>query len=320
MKRTNLELIVGGIIFLSLFVLITGILWLKQVSITSKLVKYTVVFPNVGTLQKGDPVTVNGVRGGSVSSISLKGSGVAVELNLNEDIVFTDSSHVSVQNIGLMGERMVHIKLSDKGTPYVPDTKDKKTYIIGTFDSGIAEAMGMLGNVLENVSMLVDSVGEVVYSTIGNQEFVDFFDNFINRVDTVVFLVDELVQKNKTNVDVTVRNLRKATDGLKGLVEENRGNINKITDNGAKLTDDALLIAEKIDSISTAVDRIVTDIEAGKGSVGLLLEDDEVVRTMENTLKSLDTLVNDVDDNGLKLRLKVFGNKKYFKSTKEVED
>lgn len=320
MKRSNLELIVGGIIFLALFVLIAGILYLKQVNITRRLVKYTVVFPNIGTLQKGDPVTVNGVRGGSVSNISLKGSGVAVELNLDKDIVFTDSSKVSIQNIGLMGERMVHIKLSDKGKPYPHDTKDRVTYITGSFDSGIAEAMGMLGNVLENVTQLVDSVGMVWYATFGDERFLQFFDDFIDRVDTVVYLVDELVEKNKVSVDVTVRNLRKATEGLKDLVEDNRANIDKIVNNGAELTDDALLIAEKIDSISSAVDRIVTNIEDGKGSVGMLLEDDEVVKTLQSTMESLDTLVTDVDDNGLKLRLKVFGNKKYFKSTKEAQN
>ncbi len=320
MKRSNLELIVGGIIFLALFVLIAGILYLKQVNITRRLVQYTVVFPNIGTLQKGDPVTVNGVRGGSVANISLKGSGVAVELNLDKDIKFTDSSKISIQNIGLMGERMVHIKLSDKGKSYPHNTKNKINYIYGTFDSGIAEAMGMLGNVLENVTELVDSVGMVWNSTFGDERFIEFFDDFIDRLDTVVYLVDELVEKNKVSVDVTVRNLRKATTGLKDLVEDNRANIDKIVDNGAELTDDALLIAEKIDSISSAVDRIVTNIEDGKGSVGMLLEDEEVVNTLQSTMESLDTLVTDVDDNGLKLRLKVFGNKKYFKSTKEAQN
>ncbi len=64
-------MIVGGVIFLSLFILIAGILWLKEVSFSQKTVSYTVLFPNIGTLQVGDPVTANGVKKGIVKRLYL---------------------------------------------------------------------------------------------------------------------------------------------------------------------------------------------------------------------------------------------------------
>ena len=197
MKRTNNDLIVGGVIIISLFILIAGVLWLKEVSVSRKLVSYTVLFPNIGTLQIGDPVTVNGVRRGAVSDVYLHKARVAVTIKLDKNVVFTDSSVVTVQNIGLMGERMVGIHLSEKGTPYVPDTKKKKTYIHGYFDSGIAEAMGMLGDVLTEALSLVDTVQEIIHKTVGDTEFVEFFTTIVQRLDTVVYLVDLLLEENK---------------------------------------------------------------------------------------------------------------------------
>jgi len=115
-KKNKVELIVGGTIFIALFILIAGVLWLKGALVMNKMVQYSVLFPNVGTLQPGDPVVVNGVRKGSVSTIDLKGARVAVTINLDKDVALTDASKVTVQNIGLMGERMVGIQLDAAGS------------------------------------------------------------------------------------------------------------------------------------------------------------------------------------------------------------
>ena len=317
MKKSNYELIVGGVIFISLFILISGVLWLKEVRVARKMVKYTVLFPNIGTLQEGDPLTVNGVKKGIVSKIGFYKSQVSVVLKIDKDVVFTDSSKVTVQNIGLMGERQVGILLSEMGTPYKPDTKNNVTYIKGYFDSGIAEAMGMLGDVLNEVLALVDTVEQIIDKTVGNAEFVDFFQTIVHRIDTIVYLVDNLVEENAYEINAALDNIHTMTADLKNLVETNKSNMDNILVNGAQLTSSALVIADRIDSIVVSVNRIVSDIEAGKGSIGMLVEDETVIKDLQKSLIALDSLVTDVNENGLKLRVKFFGNRKYFKKKKK---
>ncbi len=317
MKRNNNDLIVGGVIFLSLFILIAGVLWLKEISVSRKMVTYTVLFPNIGTLQVGDPVTVNGVKRGSTAKIYLHKAKVAVELKLDEGVAFTDSSKVTVQNIGLMGERMVGIQLSDKGKPYTPDTKETVNYIDGYFDSGIAEAMGLLGSVLSEVLSLVDTVEEIIHLTVGDTDFIDFFQTIVGRLDTIVCLVDDLVKENKDDIDEAIDNVHALSAEVKNLLKSNRANMDNILENGSELTNAALVIAGRVDSIAQSVNSIVTDIESGKGSVGLLFEDESIIRELKESLVNLDSLVTDVNDNGLKLRVKLLGNKKYFKQKKE---
>ncbi len=313
MKRTNNDLVVGGVIFISLFILIAGVLWLKQVSVARKMVKYTVLFPNIGTLQKGDPVTVNGVKRGSVARIYLHESQVAVEMNLDKAVKFTDSSTVAVQNIGLMGERMVGILLSDKGKPHVPDTKHNISYIQGHFDSGIAEAVGLLGEALTEVLALIDTVEDIIEQTVGDTDFIDFFNSFVNRIDTIVYLVERLVKENERDITVAIDNVRTLSTDLKNLLQDNRARVDHILANGSELTDAALTIAARIDSIAATVNGIISDLEAGKGSVGVLLEDETFITELKESMAGLDSLVNDISDNGLKLRVKLFGNRQYFK-------
>lgn len=317
MKRTNTDLIVGGVIFISLFILIAGILWLKEVSLSRKMAKYTIVFPNVGHLQPGNPVKVNGVRQGSVSKIYLYESKVAVEIKLDKEVTITDSCTFVVQNIGIMGERMIGIQLGGGGTPYIPDTKDSVTYINGFFDSGIAEAMGMMGSVLNQVQALVDTVDMILQETVGNKEFITFFNTVISRLDTIILVVDNLVQGNERKINTSLNNIHAITADLKTLLETNKTNVNAIVEDGSQLTQIALSIAARIDTITVSVNDIVTGIENGQGSIGMLVEDESVVRDLKTAINDLDSLINDISDDALKLRIKLFGNRKYFRDKKK---
>jgi phospholipid/cholesterol/gamma-HCH transport system substrate-binding protein len=303
--KTNTELAVGASIFIALFVLIAGVMWLKEVNIARQMVEYTVHFPNVGTLQLGDPVTVNGVKRGSVAKMYLKDSRVVADIKVDRSVPLTDSSTITVQNIGLMGERMVGIQLSEKGARIQPNSEEGKTWIEGHFDSGIAEAMGMLGEVLGDVEGLLANLQAILGQTVGDTQFVDLFQTVAGRLDTVTLLVEDLVADNKAGIDGTVDNLYAMTTDLRQLLDSNTGDIETIVDNGAALTGRALLIADEVDSITTALRTIVTKVQDGRGTIGLLVENETFRRDFEKSIAGVDTLVKDINENGLKLRVKL---------------
>lgn len=320
MKKSNMELVVGASIFLALFILIAGVLWLKEASLARKMGHYTVLFPNIGTLQVGDPVTVNGVKRGTAAKITLSGSKVAVVMKLDKEVVLTDSCDIRVQNIGLMGERMIGIRLSEKGTRIEPDTKGKTSHIEGAFDSGIAEAMGMLGGVLANVMTLVDTVQCIINQTVGDTAFLTTFRHVVDRLDTISFLVEDLVAENKSDLDAIVSNLHAITKDTRELLAANAPHVNSMMENGAELTDKAKAIADKADNIASTVQSMMTDIEQGKGAVGKLMQDEKLVDDLKATILGLDTLVREINESGLRLRVKLFGNRKYFRKNRQKQE
>ena len=139
----------GASILIALFILIAGVIWLKEASVASTMVNYAVIFPEVGTSQVGDPVYINGVKKGTVQRIELHGTEVLAILNIDRRINITDSVRIAVVNVGLLGERGVGVTLSPRGAPvpFIVPGADT-TFIRGRFDTGISEAMGMLGTVL----------------------------------------------------------------------------------------------------------------------------------------------------------------------------
>jgi phospholipid/cholesterol/gamma-HCH transport system substrate-binding protein len=311
LKKTNMDLVVGGSILVALFILIAGVLWLKDVSVTRKLVTYTALFPNVGTLQLGDPVMANGVTKGNVLSIELRGSQVAVVIEVDKSLNLTDSCRIIVQNIGLMGERGIGIQLSSKGTTFHPSAKSDTTFIPGYFDTGIAEAMGMLGEVLGEVQTLVKNANAVVNSTVGDTSFLKVFDKLVIRLDSISEITENILQKNQPLLNNSIQNINTVTSELKSLLNRSSSNIDTIVQNGAALTSYALIVANRIDTLAVSVQNVVDQVDSGKGSIGMLMKDEQFYRDLKATVGDLDTLINEVKYDALKLRVKIgFGKKK----------
>ncbi len=306
MKKSEMDLIVGGSILISLLILIGGVLWLKDLKVTQSLVNYTVLFPNIGTLQMGDPVTVEGVKKGSVGGIRLQGDSVAVTIRLDKSIPLTDSSHIVVRNIGLLGERMIGIDLSSKGSRYKPTSKGSTPqHIHGSFDPGIGEAMGMVGTVLGDVQVLVGEMAEIVDQTVGDTAFVGVFQDILGRLDRVTVLAESMLQDNKGDIENAIDNLHTVSVELQDVVEKNREGIDAIVQNGSDLTTEALAITDGLDSVLVSMRTMLTSIENGEGSLGMLIEDETFYRDLKKSIANVDTLVNEVKQDGLKLRVKL---------------
>jgi phospholipid/cholesterol/gamma-HCH transport system substrate-binding protein len=292
-------------------------MWLKAFSFTQQMVEYTGVFSNIGGLQSGDPVTVNGLRKGTVSRIELYGSLVAVHFKLDKEVSFTDSAIIAVKNIGLMGERKIEISLSDKGTRFQPnDGRNVRQYIYGNFDSGIAEALGMLGNFMEDASALVDSVAVLLEATLGSPEFKDFYDRTVVRLDTIIEVVDRLLENNEKKVDNIVQSLRTTTRNFDVIVTDNKQGINNIVSNADTLTAKAADLMFDLDSLLADLQSITSKIDTGNGAIGQLVNDSTTIKELMATVDKLDTLMNEIRDDGLRLRVKLgFGDKKKKKET-----
>jgi phospholipid/cholesterol/gamma-HCH transport system substrate-binding protein len=292
--------------------LVGGIMWLKAFSFTKRMVNYTAVFSNIGGLQSGDPVTVNGLRRGTVASIELHGALVAVHFRLDQEVPFTDSSTIAVKNIGLMGERKIEISLSDKGTRFQPNEgRQVRQYIGGSFDSGIAEALGMLGDFMTDASALIDDVSLLLATTLGSPDFKDFYDRTVIRLDTIVEVVDRLLQNNDDKVDQIVSGLRSTTRNLDLIVAQNRSGIGNIVSNTDTLTAKAADLMFDLDSLLIDLKSITAKIDTGSGAVGQLINDSTTMEDLMATVAKLDTLLNEVRDDGLRLRVRLgFGDRK----------
>jgi phospholipid/cholesterol/gamma-HCH transport system substrate-binding protein len=312
-KKTNMDLIVGGSILAAVLILVFGVLWLKEALVAKQMVSYTVLFPNVGTLQLGDPVMTNGVTKGRVKDLYLRDNYVAAVINLEKDITLTDSCIVRVQNIGLMGERGIGIELKKNGTPYRPSQKKDTTFMAGSFDTGIAEAMGLMGTVLSEVEVLLTDVSAILSSTVGDTAFLKLFQRLTMRLDTLTVVAERLVVKNGPVLDKSLSNLSVASTQLREILDKNKGHLDAILANGDTLSASAVDFMSKVDGLTASIHGLVRDMETGKGALGMLMKDEKFSKELKRTMADVDTLVKEVQSDALKLKvvkIKWFGSDK----------
>lgn len=317
MKKANVDLIVGASILFSLIILITGVLWLKEVSVSRKLVAYAVLFPNVGTLQAGDPVMVNGIPKGSVKNLDIRNNMVMTVFDLDRNIRLTDSCQVTVQNIGLMGERGVGITLVSAGTTVPPVRGKDTTYLKGYFDTGIAEAMGMVGTVLSEVRVLAGNVSRIIDQTVGAPSFSQTFTVLLSRLDTITSTGQSIIVDNEPKLDSIVKQVKYLTTELNVIVKSSKTRINNIISNGDTLLENAVTISNGADSLIRSVKLMIDKIDNSDGTLNMLIKDKQFYTDLKKSVANLDTLINDVQDNALKLRVKIGFGKQKKKETDE---
>jgi len=313
LKRMNVDLVVGASILVALFILVAGMLWLKEASLASKMVNYLVVFPEVGTLQLGDPVYINGVKKGTVSTIELRGTEVGTILNIDRKIRMTDSVRIAVVNVGLLGERGIGVTLSPQGrtVPFISADSKDTVVIRGRFDTGISEAMGMLGTVLSEVETLVVNVAGILDATIGDAAFINRFHDIVGRLDTVCIVANRLLIRNEPVLNAAMTDLKKVSADLKQLLARNGPGIDSIVAGGDQLMTKGMALVEQAESLVVDVQGVLHNIESGNGSLGKLYTDESFYKDLKDVVASVDTLVGEVRQDALKLRVRLgFGRKK----------
>jgi len=297
MRSRRTDFIVGFVITLSICILIFGIIYLKEYSIGKKVKTIYALFEDVGTLTEGDPVKINGVKMGKVVSRVLRENKVMVGMELDASVVIPDDSKVTIQNVGLMGERMIGIRLGTSATELDPAVPMQ-----GTFDSGIAEAMGMLGSVFADAKELILMIRQLMDETIANQAFVDLFKNVSARLDRLTAALDRLVAGNEQSLNAVVADVHSATTDLKGFLDQNKGSLQNIVDNLNMSSDKAAAITKSAEGIAAKMDGLIGKLNAEDGTVARILKDKELYETLKSTLVEADSLLKNINKTG---RLKV---------------
>lgn len=112
-KETNLELKVGAFVLIAIGCLTVAILSVGNFSFFERGRKLNVIFGYANGLKKAAPVRLAGVEAGLVKDIAILTDGnqmkVKVEMLIDEEIVIPVDSSISINQLGLLGEKYVEI-------------------------------------------------------------------------------------------------------------------------------------------------------------------------------------------------------------------
>ena len=298
MRGKTTELRVGVVVLLSCAILIFGLIWVKGIRFDQTRYRYSVIFPNVGSLEVGDPVCVSGVPKGKVERIKLYQGDVLVTCNLTTDVILKKDANFTIMNVGLMGERFIAVKTGHSDT-----LLDLSQPIRGYYDTGIPEVMGKMGEMINQVKRLTGHLEAVV----GTPSSQDALIGTIKNLKEITQKTNALLDRNQERFDQTLKDLSYTSSELKKMVTENKGKLQSTVDNFSSASKKLENITTTLDSLSISLKNLSFKIEGGEGTLGRLVNDTTLYEQIKKTTQDVDSLIQDIKRHPKKyLKISIF--------------
>jgi len=317
MKVSN-ETKVGALTIIAITLIILGFNFLRGKTIFKSGNFIYAKYADTKGLIISNPVFVNGFQVGTVFDIENQTadlSQIVVSIKLNNTYKIPSNSVATIQDNPL-GTNSIAIVLGDA-----------KSYLNSEDTIKTAPAASLLGDLMNTLSPL----GEQTKKTISDLQKV--LVN-INKV---------LDDQNKTNFAQILSNLSFATESLNkslvsvesmlqsqsGSIAQTANNVNSFTknlsDNNKKINDiinnldtttrqlknaDLSKTVKEIQVVVQELTQTLHNLNNGDGSAAKLLNDPEIYKLLQGTIKSINTLVDDVKTHPKRyVNISVFGKK-----------
>jgi len=300
MATKNIEFRVGILIIAAMVIFVGSIIWIQGYRFSKDNYRFNVIFDEVGSLAKGDPVMVSGIRMGRVLDLGLIDKGVEVELVVSNEVVLKDDATFTVKNIGLMGERFMAINAgkSDKRI-------DLSKTIFGRYDTGIPEVMGMMGEMTAELRNLVLAVKSSVASDQNLEKLAVTISNF----EDVSKTLSDYLKRNEDNLDMAVTDFMKAAHGLEQLISRNSERIDSSLIRGDRVSGRIDSITSDLVAMASSARNFADRLNNGDGTLQLLVDDRRLYDDLRKTADNLEELVADIKEDPkkyLNLKLSLF--------------
>ncbi len=282
------ELKVGITVLLAVTIFVAAIFWVRGAQVSRETRHMSVWFPDVGSLETGDPVSVSGVRTGKVQGIQLSEGGVLVDIEIAQYVNLRSDARFAIRNIGLMGERFVDVATGLSDDPWPADSIPH-----GINETGIPEVMGVMGSVTEEIRELV----RAIRSTIGSDETLNRLVTVSKNLDRLSEQTANMVETNRAGIADAIEDLRVAAEDLKQTVAASETAIEHTTERFDSAAVNLNRFVDGLDSLSQNVHRLVQDVHSGRGTVARLINDDQLIRRWETTAAEIDALIADIREN-----------------------
>ncbi|RJP76555.1 MAG: MCE family protein [Candidatus Zixiibacteriota bacterium] len=301
MKKSYSELRVGLTVLLATVIVVSVILWGKGYSLSAQYRDRLVRFDDVAGLEEGAFVLVNGLRKGRVAEFILEQRGVLVRLSLNDRVKLYTDARFEITSPELMGAKVVNIQPGISGR-----TPPADTVFYGESGGGMNELLKMSTDLAGNVDSLLDVLQITINNinkTAGDPRVQEAFLSAVRNLDQSTEHTLELIRINEGKLTEVMNDLVATTGTVRQLVEQNSSEIDNTVD-------DIHSFVAQMREISNDLDQIVGALRSQDGTLGQLIYNGETITTLNRTLTSVDSLVEEIRESGITTNINLFGSRR----------
>lgn len=293
-------IVLGGIL---LFVL--GFSYLKSSPIFDNSKTFYAVYKHVGGLQPGTQVSINGFAVGKVNDIRFKDQSglLLVTFSVDNKFQFSKNSTAELYDTGIIGGKGIQIRpvfdnapMAKSGDTLPSEIKPGLTELV---QQKLTPLQLKVEDAVSNADSLLINFNEILDDKTKKdlRESISGLNTLVNSFQGSAKAMNELLVGNKEKLNGSIDDLSNIT-----------GNFSKLSDSISNSG-----IAETMESLQSTIknlDGLLAKMEQGEGTLGKLMENEELYNNMSNATRELDLLLQDFRLNPKRyVNVSVFGKK-----------
>tara|TARA_A100001037_G_scaffold185116_1_gene165839 strand:- start:7 stop:945 length:939 start_codon:yes stop_codon:yes gene_type:complete len=289
MRKLSKEIQIGILVVVSIVGLVWGINYLKGSNLFDNNKRVFAVYQDIGGLQEGSGVMVNGFKVGTVKNIALltnSNYNLMVELSIEKDIAIPVNSISKIVNEDIMGSKGIALLLGD-ASEFIEDGDTLVSDIEGSLKDEVNKQVLPLKNKAEELISSIDSVVTVITSVLSKDaresltKSLESLDNTFSTMSKTMTKVNQIVDQNDERISSIVKNL-----------EANNDEITNILTNFSNLSDE--IAKSNVNNLLASLGEVSKKINDAEGSLGMFINDKDLYINLEKSSKELEALIKDI--------------------------
>ncbi len=290
-REHKLELRVGLLVVTATLLLVSGIIWGKELYRIFNKYQVTVRFDRVGGLMTGDRVMVNGVKSGLVQDVRLEGSSVRVVLEISDQVQLARDARFTIGSAELLTGMQVEIDpgsgevLAVNGLPEFRGSYTGKIVDIGM-------VVGDLSRQLQALTVKLDTTVSAMNSLLSDSENLENLSGGLRSFRQTSDRLNRILREQSPAIGETVTRLHTLAGELNSLLRDNRGRIETTLEGTARMT-------AQLDSLGQKFNLLLDRLNSKNGLLAQASRDTMLYHELRRTVTGIDSLVARIQKTGL---------------------
>lgn len=296
--KMSKEIKIALVAVVGILIMYFGINFLKGINLFSSHNYYYITFNDIQGLGASTPIYADGYKVGTVDRVDFDYSGdgpIKVKADINKDLRIPAGSKAEIEK-DIMGNLQVNLLLANNPRQRI----EPGDIIPGYVNAGMMGKAAELVPVVEKMLPKLDSILTNVNALLADPALAASLHN----VETIT-----------NNLTVSTRELNTLMAGLNKQVPGMIGKANGVLDNTNRLTANLASLdvqgtLNRVNATLEGAQKFTDQLNSGKGSLGLLMNDTKLYDNLTSTMSHADSLVIDLKAHPKRyVHFSIFGKK-----------
>lgn len=286
------EIAVGTLVLTAIGLFIGGSLWLKGTSFKRSGPRATVVFTEIGTLQRDNEVVVSGYAVGKVQEVDFKGPGrIQVTITLPRDLELYADASASLLTSVFAGSTKLDL--------------NPGTVAAGPLPPGQSIPGSAGGDLFARGAELADRADSVLIGVqaLANQRTADELIGTLQAMQRTLNTMNSRLPAATSEVEATLRAFRSLSQKLDSTISTIP--VGNAVERADTLARNLSVMSIQLTATGARLDTLLQRINAGEGTIGKFASDTGFYTDTRATMQAVRQLIDELSKHPGKLSIQV---------------